>query len=107
LAERTLPHRPALDGVRALAVLAVLLYHGDVPWTQGGFLGVDLFFVLTNGGPYGATEIPTTYLVKTVFKSHEVGYGSAMAVLLTAIVLGVGFAYTRIQARRQRSEAAA
>lgn len=47
MAERTLPHRPALDGVRALAVLAVLLYHGDVPWTQGGFLGVDLFFVLS------------------------------------------------------------
>ena len=72
----------------------------------GGFQGFDLFFVLTNGGPYGATEIPTTYLVKTVFKSHEVGYGSAMAVLLTAIVLGVGLAYTRIQARRQRADAA-
>jgi hypothetical protein len=42
----------------------------------GGFQGFDLFFVLTNGGPYGATEIPTTYLVKTVFRNGEVGYGS-------------------------------
>ena len=38
---------PALDGVRALAVSAVLLYHGDVTWAQGGYLGVDAFFVLS------------------------------------------------------------
>jgi raffinose/stachyose/melibiose transport system permease protein len=66
----------------------------------GGFQGFDLFFVLTNGGPYGATEIPTTYLVKTVFRNGEVGYGSAMAVVLTAIVLAVGLLYARI-GRRQ------
>ena len=61
----------------------------------GGFQGFDLFFVLTNGGPYGATEIPTTYLVKTVFRNGDVGYGSAMAVVLTAIVLGVGLRLLR------------
>ncbi|HMF83751.1 MAG TPA: acyltransferase family protein [Acidimicrobiia bacterium] len=38
---------PALDGVRALAVAAVLLYHGDVSWAPGGYLGVDAFFVLS------------------------------------------------------------
>jgi peptidoglycan/LPS O-acetylase OafA/YrhL len=42
-----LPRRPALDGLRALAVTGVLLYHGDVPWGRGGFLGVDVFFVLS------------------------------------------------------------
>ncbi|HKF84542.1 MAG TPA: sugar ABC transporter permease [Candidatus Limnocylindrales bacterium] len=66
----------------------------------GGFQGFDLFFVLTNGGPYGATEIPTTYLVKTVFRNGEVGYGSAMAVVLTAIVLGVGLLYSRLSRQR-------
>ncbi|HSD79080.1 MAG TPA: acyltransferase, partial [Solirubrobacteraceae bacterium] len=42
-----LPHRPGLDGIRALAVAAVLLYHGGVAWAPGGFLGVDVFFVLS------------------------------------------------------------
>jgi peptidoglycan/LPS O-acetylase OafA/YrhL len=38
---------PGLDGVRALAVLGVLMYHADLVWMQGGFLGVDVFFVLS------------------------------------------------------------
>ncbi|MEZ5376377.1 MAG: acyltransferase [Acidimicrobiales bacterium] len=38
---------PALDGVRALAVLIVVAYHGDWFRIQGGFIGVDVFFVLS------------------------------------------------------------
>jgi peptidoglycan/LPS O-acetylase OafA/YrhL len=40
-------YQPALDGVRALAVSAVLLFHGGVAALPGGFLGVDAFFVLS------------------------------------------------------------
>jgi peptidoglycan/LPS O-acetylase OafA/YrhL len=42
-----LAYQPALDGLRAVAVLAVMLYHGQVAWVRGGWLGVDLFFVLS------------------------------------------------------------
>lgn len=38
---------PALDGIRALAVAAVLLYHAELTAFQGGFLGVDVFFALS------------------------------------------------------------
>jgi raffinose/stachyose/melibiose transport system permease protein len=62
----------------------------------GGFQGFDLFYVMTNGGPYGATEIPTTYLVKSVFTFGNVGYGSAMAVVLTAVVVALGLVFTRV-----------
>lgn len=42
-----LGYMPGLDGLRALAVLAVLLYHADVLWLPGGFLGVEIFFVVS------------------------------------------------------------
>ena len=45
--KRTIRHIPAIDGLRAIAVSAVLLYHLGFNWIPGGFLGVDLFFVIS------------------------------------------------------------
>ena len=44
---RGIRYIPAIDGLRALAVLAVMLYHLGYSWIPGGFLGVDLFFVIS------------------------------------------------------------
>ena len=38
---------PGLDGLHTISVTAVLLYHAEVSWMPGGYLGVDVFFVIS------------------------------------------------------------
>src|SRR4051812_3665230 len=42
-----LPYLPGLDGLRAIAVVAVMIYHANHEWLSGGFLGVEVFFVIS------------------------------------------------------------
>ncbi len=46
-APRKLGYQPSLDGLRAISVVAVILYHAGMKWMPGGFLGVEVFFVVS------------------------------------------------------------
>jgi peptidoglycan/LPS O-acetylase OafA/YrhL len=59
-----LPYLPGIDALRALAVLAVLLYHAQVSWLPGGFLGVDVFFVISG------------YLITSLLVTERAGTGT-------------------------------
>jgi len=54
---------PGVDGIRALAVLAVLVYHLSASWLPGGYLGVDVFFVISG------------YLITRLLVAERVGTG--------------------------------
>jgi peptidoglycan/LPS O-acetylase OafA/YrhL len=45
--ETRMGYQPALDGLRALSVIAVILFHAGVDWIPGGFIGVEVFFVVS------------------------------------------------------------
>ena len=42
----------------------------------------DLIYVLTNGGPFFSTEVPSIYMYTTIFNSYKYGYGSAMSIFI-------------------------
>jgi len=45
--EAQLSHRMDIDGLRAVAILTVVAFHCGIPWVPGGFVGVDVFFVIS------------------------------------------------------------
>ena len=60
-------HRPEIDGLRAIAVTAIILYHAQITLSdhqlfKGGFIGIDLFFVISG---YLITSIILKELVAT------------------------------------------
>ena len=79
--------------VKNLTEVAILLC------VTGGVQVFDLVYVLTNGGPYDTTQVPTTYLVRVVFRDQQMGYGSALAVILTVVVVGFGLIYNKLRTK--------
>lgn len=65
---RTLSYLPALDGIRAIAVMAVIIYHANPAWMSGGFLGVDIFFVLSG-------FLITSILLREIETTGRINFG--------------------------------
>jgi ABC-type sugar transport system permease subunit len=65
----------------------------------GGFAGFDLFFAMTNGGPFGATEVPATWIMKTAFDKNQLSYGVALTVVLAVVVMAISLVYLRFSER--------
>lgn len=89
----TLPYRPEIDGLRAVAVLSVILFHAGFSTLEGGFVGVDIFYVISG---FLITRIVVDGLSKGSF-SFQTFYARRVKRLLPAALLcllvTVGFGY--------------
>ena len=56
-------YRPEIDGLRAFAVLSVVVFHAFPSWLKGGFIGVDVFFVISG-------FLITSYILENLDKGH-------------------------------------
>lgn len=88
-------YMPGLDGLRALAVLAVIAYHLNLPWAQGGLLGVCVFFVLSG---YLITDILVTQWrssgginLKEFWLGRARRLLPALFVMLTGVIVWLSF----------------
>ena len=61
-------YRPALDGLRAVAVYLVVLFHAGSSWFSGGYIGVDVFFVLSG-------FLVTQLLLRDITGRGQIGFG--------------------------------
>ena len=92
---KQVPHdyRPDIDGLRALAIIGVVVYHAGIPGISGGFVGVDVFFVISG---YLITQLLAREATKTGSVSIANFYGrrarrilpALATVMLTTLVVG-------------------
>src|ERR1043165_6985948 len=64
-----LAHQPSLDGIRALAVIAVMLFHAGNTYATAGFIGVDVFLVLSG-------FLITTLLLRELAAAGTAAFGA-------------------------------
>lgn len=79
-----MPYLGGLDGIRAIAVAGVVVYHLGAPWMRGGFLGVDVFFVLSG---YLITTLVLDEVERTGAFSFRRFYARRARRLLPALAL--------------------
>jgi raffinose/stachyose/melibiose transport system permease protein len=85
----TVPHlRPEVFVVLLTTAIAALKVFGPV-------------YVLTKGGPGNATNVPSYYSYSNFFGSLQVGYGAAVATILTLVVIAMAVVFIRIQSKNE------
>jgi raffinose/stachyose/melibiose transport system permease protein len=62
----------------------------------------DKIFVLTRGGPGGSTNTPAYFSYQNFFEKANVGYGAAIATLLTVLIVGLAFLFLRVQRGKEQ-----
>ena len=77
-----LPHIPALDGLRGVAIIMVMLFHARVPGFSGGYLGVDVFFVLSG-------FLITSILLEEQSRHGQIAYGRFVLRRMTRLMPGL------------------
>src|SRR6478752_1025040 len=103
-----LAHQPALDGVRALAVIAVIMFHAGNVYATAGFIGVDVFLVLSG-------FLITTLLLRELARTGRVAFGAfwmrrarrllpALILVLLAVALFGAFVATDDEALGLRGD---
>ncbi|OPJ55849.1 carbohydrate ABC transporter permease [Alkalithermobacter paradoxus] len=61
----------------------------------------DLIYVMTNGGPNGASEVIASYMYKQAFRTYDFGYGSAIGFFLLLICLGITWVIRKLTASQE------
>lgn len=90
-----------LDGVRALAIVAVLLFHAHYEWAAGGYLGVDLFFVLS--GYLITGVLLSTHRSWWGYRDFLVRRAVRLVPALAVAMAGVAVVVTLVGTERERS----
>ena len=65
----------------------------------GGFSVFDIIFIMTGGGPAGATDVIGTYAYEQAFQLSRIGYGTSLALLITVLSVPFAIALNRLQRR--------
>ena len=81
--EATIFFRIEIPLIKNMIVLAVLII------VTGGFKGFDLFQILLRRDPLQSGIVLPTYLIRTFFENTDIGYGSALSMVLTLVVVGI------------------
>jgi len=66
----------------------------------GAFVFFDLVWIMTKGGPVNASEVMATYMYRYSFVRFELGYGSAVSIVMFLICLTISLIYQRVAPHR-------